>query len=241
MRKPFSAILILGLAAASASWLFFSRPPDVADTLGETLADVAEEGTGESLRANAQDDRDGPSRERDVEAVFKQPDDPYAAPPSENGKLEGESYPASFFFVTEEDYVDVASFWSKQNTSRGSEWVDILDGLHRQEDLALNSRDLETLAAAAVVDDPRYSYEPALSADDLLPRCRNAVCKVTIPSRFRVIRQYGAVQPVLGSSLNSYDRTLYTLGFSHHIVRRVPADNTAVHYFLGNGFELPDS
>ena len=144
----------------------------------------------------------------------------------------------SFFFVTERDFIRVHMYWLRQSARYGSEWSNRLESELSRDDSALNSGDLEQAAAYAVIKDPSWSYDPPLSASDLMPSCRNHVCKVEIPASVRVTKDQMAVTVPPGSILNSSARVQFSHGFFYHIVLQKYSTNTTTHYYLANGFEL---
>ena len=150
------------------------------------------------------------------------------------------SGPPNLFFLTEQEFVSVATHWSDERQKDTSGWIVRLEAELAREDSAPNSRDLEQSAASVVVRDPRYSYDPPLSVSDLQPSCRNSVCKIEIPASVRVTSDFSAPRMVEGSRLNSYQSVLFSHGFGHHIVLPSRATGTTTHYFLGNGFGLTE-
>ncbi len=143
----------------------------------------------------------------------------------------------SLFFVTERDFKRVWKHWSSERHKDNSAWIDRLESEFSKEDSAPNSRDLEQSAVSAVMQDPRYSYDPLLSASDMQPHCRNYVCKIVIPEGVRVTTHSSAPRMEPGSVLDTYFRIFYGHGFGHHIVRHNTLTDKRIHYLLGNGYE----
>ena len=144
------------------------------------------------------------------------------------------------FFVSEDDWIRVGTFWLGRCQRNMDDWVSHLESELARRDEELNSRDLEELAASAVLLDPGYTYNPPLTAEHLVPACRNLVCKVQIPSHVTVTRDFSAIQLIPGSKLNTQGRVLFTHGFGYRLVFNQRVQNTTTHYFLANGYKCED-
>ena len=152
------------------------------------------------------------------------------------GKKQGDEQ-VSLFFVTELDFVRVATHWYEERQKIIPEWTNRLEAELARKDDAPHSSDMEQAAAYVVVRDPRYSHEPPLSVSELNSKCRNYVCVVKVPAAFRTTFTPNAVQMKPGSILNSYQNILFTHGFAHHLVIRDALSNVTTHYLLANGFD----
>ncbi len=158
-----------------------------------------------------------------------------ASEPLPNGSNLGTFDPV---FVSEEQWVKVATHWAGQYRKNRGDWVSHLESELARSDEELNSRDLEALAVSAVLRDPRFTYEPPLTAGQLSPVCGNLVCKVELPSHVRVTRDFSAVRLVPGSQLNTHGQVMFSHGFGYQLVLNQRIENTTTHYFLANGYEM---
>jgi hypothetical protein len=144
------------------------------------------------------------------------------------------------FFVSEEDWIRVGTFFLGHCQRNSGDWVSYLESELARSDEELNSRHLEELAASAVLLDPGYTYNPPLTVEHLKPECRNLVCKVQIPNHVSVKRESSAIQLIPGSRLNTQGRVFFTHGFGYRLVLNQRVQNTTTHYFLANGYKCED-
>ncbi len=236
MKKNFAIpVLIAVLVVVGLSLLVYKSGPD--DNRSSRPAAIAQAPGHEAPTPTQSEEEEVVAEPRIAEAQEEEPGLP--------DQSAGETSPADStlgtldpYFVSEDDYIRVATFWSGQYRRDRDEWVNHLESELTRSDEELNSEDLEQLAVSAVLRDPRFKYNPPLTAEQLSPECSNLVCKVRLPKDIAVTRDFAAVQLVPGSRLNSYSEVMFTHGFGYHLVLNQRFEETTTHYFLANGYEM---